>query len=210
MINFSDVLLNKVTDGINKLLRLDNESEQRLNHLQGRVITITLLPLHFTFQCIFDDTGVHIEKGSALTPDTTISGTPLQMMAMFLARETRHRFFSEDLKMTGNAEVGQQVVHLFDALDIDWTEHLSRVIGDVPAYHLQQTWKEIRQTIQNINVALTADIKDYVQEEALWFPTRLALDDLFHDIDELRMATDRLEAKIKLLASSRPADENAS
>ena len=79
--------LSSLTKAINTFLRLDPESEQRLQKLRGKVISIELLPFHFVFQCVFTgDNSVIIQTDDILAAETSICGTPLQMMGVMLIK----------------------------------------------------------------------------------------------------------------------------
>jgi ubiquinone biosynthesis protein UbiJ len=185
-----------LSKAINAYLHLDEESPQRLKKLQGKCITIELLPLPIKFQCTFNDQGVTLQNGAPEHANTTLRGTPLQMLGVMLTKENRHSFFADDLSIEGDAEFAQQVIELFDNLQIDWEEHLSHLIGDVPTYHVGRFMRGMRKWLNGTTERFAQDINEYVHEEAAWLPAREALQDLFADIDALRMDVDRMEAKI--------------
>lgn len=193
------IFLSYLTKAINHYLGLDSESKPRLKKLQGKTITVELLPLHFTFQCVFTENHVNIKADELQTADTKICGTPLQMLSVMVAKDERQRFFAEDLIIEGDAEVGQQAVELFDELNIDWEEYFSRVVGDVPAYHAGRFMRGMRAWLQRTEKNFAQDINEFVHEEMGWLPAREALQDFFHDIDTLRMDVDRMEVTIKNL-----------
>ena len=119
-----------------------------------------------------------------------------------LSKDNRQRFFAEDLIIEGNAELGQHVVELFDELQIDWEEHLSRVVGDVPAYHAGRFLRGVREWLGQTDKNFSQNVSEFVHEEAEWFPAREALNDFFSDIDTLRMDVDRAEARINSLSKT--------
>ena len=110
-------------------------------------------------------------------------------------------FFADDVEIEGNIELGQQLIDLFDHLQIDWEEQLSHITGDIPAYHIGQLARKISSWVQHTNESLTTNINDYIHEEAQWLPTREALNDFFNDIDQLRSDTDRIEAVVHQISS---------
>lgn len=205
MKNFFLSSLNKT---INAYLALDPESKNRFTALEGKTVTIKLLPLHFIFQFIFTEQGIRIQEADETTQaDTQICGTPMQFMGMMINKEDRKRFFADDLTLSGNAELGQQVIALFDELEIDWEEYLSHLIGDAGAHQLSRVVSGVQQWLTNTQNILAQDINEYVHEEALWFPSREALQDFFSEIDTLRMDVDRAEAKIKRITALLTEDE---
>ncbi len=116
-----------------------------------------------------------------------------------ITKDNRHRFFAEDLIIEGNAEIGQQVIELFDELQIDWEDHLSHFVGDIPAYHAGRILSGMSKWLLGTEQTLAQNIKEYLHEEAEYVPTREALQDFFSEIDTLRMDVDRIEARINHL-----------
>lgn len=190
--------LNKV---MNAYLALDPDSEKRLSKLQGKVIAIELKPLNITFQCVFTASDVSLMMDDTLIPNTIIRGTPIQMLSMMITKHNRQQFFADDVVIEGDAELGQQVIQLFDELQIDWEEHLSQLFGDATAHHTGRLVEKTRSWLKDTIDSFSQNINEYLQEEAAWLPSREALQDLFQDIDTLRMDIDRLEARVKQAAT---------
>lgn len=200
-------ILNNFAKLINRYLKLDQHSHARLEKLQDRIVTIELLPLHFIFQLVFTETGVEIKEGGELPAETLVRGTPLQMFNMMLSRENRNKFFAEDLEIEGNADLGQQVIQLFDEMDIDWEEQLAKVTGDKTSYHISHFTRGVTKWFTKTTNSLKDDISDFLHEETLWLPSKERLNEFYHDIDTLRMDVDRLEARFNQLRTHLTEDE---
>ncbi len=179
---------------VNAYLDLDPASQSRLQILEGKVIGFELLSLHFKFQCVFINN--HMDIVTDQIAETTIRGTPLAFLATAFAKQQRQRFFAEDLTIEGSAELAAEVIALFDELTIDWQEYTSHFIGDIPTYHVERAFKKTNQWLAQIKSSLTQNIDEYIHEEKEWLPSNEALQDLFNDIDQLRMDVDRIEATI--------------
>jgi ubiquinone biosynthesis protein UbiJ len=173
---------------VNHYLSLDPESLQRLLKVRNKIVKIELLGIGVDFYLTFT------EKA-----DTIIKGTPLRLLHMALSGEKRQQFFVEDVSIQGNLELGQQVTHLFDQVEIDWEEHFSHLVGDVSAHHLGNIFRKMKAWGKQTRNTLIQDVNEYVHEEINLFPASEALRDFFHDVDSLRMDTDRLEARLKQL-----------
>lgn len=203
------IFLPSLANAINAYLKLDPESQKRLQKLRGKVITLELLPFHLVFQCFFKESGLEIAADETLPAETKISGTPLQLCGVMLTKENRNHFFADDVAITGDAALGQQVIELFDDLQIDWEEHMSRFIGDVPAYHIGRFVSQVGNWFQNTEKSFAQDVTDYIHEEVKWFPSREALTDFFNEVDTLRMDVDRIAAKINNLQTYLTEDEDS-
>jgi ubiquinone biosynthesis protein UbiJ len=180
---------------------------QRLSRLQGKAITIEILPFHWLFQCLFTETGVCIYKEEMIPSETTIRGTPLQFLGVLKNKQHRQAAFADELTMDGSAEFGQQVMQLFDELAIDWEEQASRLLGDVPAYHASRLLGKLSRWVTQVDQSLSDDINEYAHEEAKWVPPNEALTIFLKDIDALSMDVDRLDAKVKQLRAAIMKDE---
>jgi ubiquinone biosynthesis protein UbiJ len=148
-----------------------------------------------------------LHKDEQLETIATLRGTPLQMAGAMLAKENRQHFFAEDLVMEGDAEIGLQVVDLFDSLHIDWEDYLAQLVGDTSAYHVSRFIKKVENWLQQSEQSLSNNISEYIHEEAKWLPSREALQDFFNDIDRIRMDIDRAEATIQQLKNRILEDE---
>jgi ubiquinone biosynthesis protein UbiJ len=199
------MMLSSLNKTMNSLLNLDAESKQRMKKLHGKTIGIELLPFSFEFQCSFDENGVNLFSDELAFTDTVIRGTPLNMLGVMLSKENRQKFFAEDLIIEGNAEFGQEVVDLFDHLQIDWEEYLSKITGDVPAYHTFRLLRKFNRFMQDASGSMRSNINEYIHEEAKWLPIREALNDFFHEIDTTRMDVDRMQERIAHLEDERKA-----
>lgn len=183
---------------INRYLSLDPESHARLFALDGKLITIELLAISYTLPLKIVGGKIVILSESPEKPDVVIRGTPLSLLHMSLS-EDRKQFFADDVQIEGDLELGQQIIDLFDEMEIDWEEHTSRVIGDIPAHQFGRFIKEAKAMMQRAKDSLMQNINEYVHEEKLIFPPKEALHDFFNDIDLLRMDADRLEARVMRL-----------
>ena len=182
---------------LNSYLALDPESSARLSRLQGKRVAIELLNIDLYFQLYFTETKIELKPKEDIKPDTIIKGTPLSLLHMTLARDDRKRFFAEDVTIEGNIDLGQQVIDLFDAIEIDWEEYASRWMGDVSAHQLGRLVRRVTGFSARVRQTTQQNINEYVHEEINLFPPKESLQDFFHDIDLLRMDVDRLEARIE-------------
>lgn len=189
----------KLQSALNHYLALDPESKNKLPQLANKAITIQFQGINITCQLQFSDTQIYVKFSDFKTPNTIIKSLPISMLRMALTKENRKKFFEEGTVIEGDVDLGLTVIKLFDELDIDWEEYLSNYIGDISAHQLNRAFSQIKQFSQRVRRSLTQSTNEYVHEEINLFPSREALADFFHEIDDLRMDTDRLEARLNQL-----------
>lgn len=202
MIDVKNNFLLSLSKIVNRCIHLDPKSKQRLQALQGKSISITFLPFHQTILLSFDVLGITIMPAGTVLPDAKVSGTPLQMIELFVNKNRRHALYTEELVIEGNVEFAQQAMELFDGLSIDWEDHLSRIVGDVPAYHGRQLARRVDRWFQQLGGSIVRSTKEFFHEESGWFPAKEAIEDFCHDVDTLRMDVDRILARMNLLHNS--------
>lgn len=189
---------------LNHYLALDPESSARLLALDNKIILVELFLSEtnsYFIKLNIKHGKLQLTENLQRDPDVRIKGTPLSLVHMSLAKENRKQFFAEDVLIEGDLELGQQIIDLFDAMEVDWEELTSGFIGDVPAHQLGRFTRGVKQFINRVSESLLQNVNEYVHEEKPLFPPREALNDFFQDIDILRMDADRLEAKLHLLSN---------
>lgn len=193
------LVIQAIEKALNSYLALDPESQTRLSYLNDKIVKVDLLGINLIFYLSFNQTTIKITSNIDTKADTTISGTPLRLLYMTVSRGNRQQFFSDDVAIQGNLEIGQHVIDLFDDLEVDWEEFLSKWIGDAPANFLGRLGRQLKAWGQQAHDTLVMDVNEYVHEEINIFPPLEALQDFFHEVDLTRMDADRLEAKVMQL-----------
>lgn len=188
-----------IEKALNQYLLLDSESNSRLELLNDKIVTMELLGINIIFQLHVLDGAIYVRQKDFIKPDTYITGTPFSLLRLALTRGDRKSFFSDDVSIVGNLEIGQQIIDLFDHLEIDWEEYASRWLGDVTSHQLGRFIQKLKSFNERTAVNMTEQVNEYIHEEAEWFPSREALQDFFSDVDTLRMDVDRIEARVARL-----------
>ena len=201
------IFLSTLSKAINAYLKLDQASHERIKKLAGQVVTVELLPMHFVFQCRFTQEEIVLKANEEHEANVKICGTPIQLLNVMMS-SNRQQFFADDITIEGNAELAQQVIELFDTLQIDWEEQFSHLLGDIPAYHANRLLRNTTAWLKQTRRSFTQNVNDYLHEEILLFPTREALNDLFSEIDTLRMDVDRIELRVKQLMGELAENRN--
>lgn len=181
---------------INRYLALDSESGKRIAPLQGKIVSLEIKGTSLSVQMIFKENGIELKWDNFYHPDLTMSGTPLNLLHAKIAPEKRRHFFAEDVVVEGDMELAQQILAVFDELEMDWEEYFSKWLGDVPAHQMARFLTRLKNVGQTVQKSFSYNLNEYVHEEINLFPAVEALQLFFHEIDELRMDVDRLEARM--------------
>ncbi|MEJ2687641.1 MAG: SCP2 sterol-binding domain-containing protein [Gammaproteobacteria bacterium] len=183
---------------LNAALALDPKTGERLRRLEGRVIAIDLTGVGLRFFLQPKDGGLRLMGAFDGQVDTTLRGAPFAMLRMGTGR-TGEGLFKGGVEIDGDVELGTQVQRVFEKLDIDWEEHISRLTGDIIAHQLGNTVRSLFSWGGRSADHLGEDMADYLQEEREVLPVNWEVDEFIEGVDTLRSDVDRIEARIKRL-----------
>jgi len=107
----------------------------------------------------------------------------------------------------GKAMLLQQAIR---AIEIDWEEHLSSLIGDTPAHQLGRAQRGVHQWLQRALSGFAQDGSDYLQDETLLLAPVTEIQRFCRDVDTLRNDTERMQARIQRLHQLRSLESGGS
>jgi ubiquinone biosynthesis protein UbiJ len=108
-------------------------------------------------------------------------------------------------QISGDAEIAQVFQKLFAAARPDFEEELSRLTGDVAAHGIAGFARGAIAFGRRARDTFAANIAEYLTEESRDLPARIEVDEFLADVDRLREATDRLEARLAAIEKPRGA-----
>jgi ubiquinone biosynthesis accessory factor UbiJ len=190
------MLLTPIELLINSYIRLDPETVARLAQLSGKTLSVELRGLNITVYISPDNQGIHLKSHSETPPDTTINGKPFALLKLIKSGSHHITALSDDISVQGDLELAQQLQDIFKTIDIDWEEHLSRLIGDVAAHQMGNITRGTLEYGRKLFSTFRQTGTEYVQEELRYLPPREEVQDFINGIDETRDAVERLEARL--------------
>lgn len=188
------LLASALDRAVNQALAADPAGSQRLKSLDQRCIKLALSGLGLDlFFCGHPDR-LTVLAESDTPPDTVISGTPSALLAM-AAPEWLGKH--SGVRIEGDAAVAQSLEQLLRKLDPDWEGLLTEQLGDVLGH---QVWRLLRDSLggsRRLAGVAGQQLGHYLREESGLLTTRDELQSFGRDVDELREAADRLEARLR-------------
>jgi ubiquinone biosynthesis protein UbiJ len=185
---------------LNAVLALDPETRAKLADCQGRVVRIELDGLATSLDlAVSDDGSLQLVNDSDETPDATLAGSPFDLLRARDPDKGVAELFAGRVRLSGDQALARQFSQALAGLDIDWEEHLARLIGDIPAHELGRAARALRREGSRLSDSGGETLSDYLTEELRLLPHRYEAGDFLADVDTLRDDVDRLEARIRLL-----------
>jgi len=184
---------------INSYLSLDPETLTQLQNFQGKTAKLTFVDLHLAIYIEVIEKGFHLRSYSEQAVCTHIEGSCIDLLKMVSSQDKQPKLISAGIKIQGDLDFGQGLYKILREIDIDWEEHLSKIMGDNLAYQFMQQARGGLSWIKKSIAILRENTQEYIQEEARLTPSLAEIEDFYQAISQLRDDTDRLEHKIRFL-----------
>ena len=184
---------------INGYLNLDSDVRQRLARLHGKVICFDFSGFDLRLYFVPSVDRLQLHGAMEGEPDCIIRGSPLALAALGFADEKSEQLFGGRVEIQGDAGLAHRFGQILAAVDIDWEEQLSRLVGDIPAHQAGRAVKGLSDWAGKSRRALELDIGEYLQEEVRLAPHPDEVAEFVAGIDALRDDVERLQARVDRL-----------
>lgn len=184
---------------INTALAMDPESKLRLTPLTNKVIQLSITDWNIDLYIRFDQNGAQLFAEQPSHVDTIIKGRLFGLIRVGLTKGEGSAMFEQKIEIDGDTTVGEKVRELFAKLDIDWEDHLSRLVGDNLAYHIGKGAKATLNAFKSMLDASRQSTTEYLQYEIQALPSQHEVQHLYQGIQTCRDDVERLSARIALL-----------
>jgi len=204
-------LLDFLSSTGNALLRLDPETLDKLGPFRGKVFCIELTEPKFNLYLFPSEEGFEIKGDNDLAEptqaDVTLTGSLWSFAQMAKDGHDSDVFHTGRIQMNGDAELGQAFQSVLTQIDIDWEEILSKVIGDMAARQTSVVFGNLRDWFNTSSQTARQNAGEVLQEEVRLSPAPIEFEDFSAEVEELRSAVARLEARIKRLRQKQSAQQ---
>jgi ubiquinone biosynthesis protein UbiJ len=107
------------------------------------------------------------------------------------------------VRIAGDATLARDVERLFSRLDPDWEAKLSDWFGDVAGYQLAAGARGATRHLRSTVATLGDFAADFLRQPSSPLAQPAAIVEFGQAVDALRDATDRLEARLRILRESK-------
>ena len=180
---------------INLVLKQDPDTLKKFTSLQGNVLAFELTDLDLSLYLFPHSEGVQVQYLYEKQADTILQGSSLAFINMSLGDSTES-FFSGEIRIKGDMELGQQFKRILDQLDLNWEEWLSDYTGDLVAFKTGRLIRSLNAWGKDTLKILQLDIQEYLQDEGQLTPHSAELGDFASKVSQLRDDTARLDAHV--------------
>ncbi len=204
-----DALTLPMEAAFNAWLKLDEKTHgnarQRLQALQGKLIHLRLTNPGFDLYFLPTTEQVRISAHYDSPADVSIQGSALAFMRLSQADDSGKAMLENGIKIEGDLGLGTEFSKILREIDVDWEELLAQAVGDTVAHQAGQLARNTQGWVDQSAQAMRLNTQEYLQEESRLLPADAELNYYYEQVDQLRLDTERLEARINRLLKEKDA-----
>ncbi|MGF0333846.1 SCP2 domain-containing protein [Pseudomonas indoloxydans] len=199
-------LLAGVEAGLNRVLRLDGTALPRLQTLSGKVIAVHCQNPALEIFILPSGDGLQLASQWHAPTDCTLTAPASSLARLALSREKTAILHRPEVSLDGDSAVLLQLAGILQDLELDWEYELSRWLGPVATTLLAGHLRSRANLASHGAASLKQNLADYLAEESRTLVGQREADARFAELDQLKLALDRLEARIERLTSANKSD----
>ncbi|WP_304985835.1 ubiquinone biosynthesis accessory factor UbiJ [Coxiella-like endosymbiont] len=197
------LVLSRLEKIINAYLELDSNRVQRLSLLENKIIKVQIIDWNTEFFILPTKKGLQLTAASKKEPDTIISGTLLNLFKTVCTKGSSSALFKNQVEISGDTWIGEQIRDILTGIDIDWEEHLSKITGDILAHQIGLQVRRVANFGKFALETFRMDVQDYLQNESQIMPSSEEVEFFIQSVTDLQHNVDRVEARIQRLMIKR-------
>lgn len=186
---------------LNRYLRLEPEALAECEKLEGRVIGLKLTQLDWNLFIEFMPSGVRVLPEFEREADVSVAGAPSVVMRVGLKAASGEQGLPSGLRVEGDPELLLRFQKLLARVGFDPEELLAPIVGGPAAHRLTEGLTKLFGWGRKTANTLALDTAEYLREETRDLARREDVEEWMEQVDRLREAADRLEAKLNLMES---------
>ena len=185
---------------INKSLQYDPATQNALTACEGKILSLQITAPAIKIAVLIQEKSIRLMSQWDGEVDTQLSGSMIALAQ--IAQTPVHNLKDSGVTVMGDLQFLAHLQKIVQQLDIDWEEMLTQIFGDLIGHQMAQTLRSKINWIQNRAKTAQRLASEFVTEELQAIPSKIELEDYYRQVDELRLAVDRLGARINNLTPS--------
>ena len=193
---FPQLITSTLEAAINKLADLDPTFKSRCQPLLGKRLMVEIKEVKVPLTFVVTEQRINVLSSKDEQNDCAIKTSLAALKELKDPNQITRLIKDEQLSLTGDLNVAQQVSQLIKETDIDWEEHLSEYLGDGLAHKVATRFKHFGQLLAQKNQDFERVIAEFAQDEAKVTPHPAQARDFSQKVNQTRAKVDQLAAKV--------------
>jgi ubiquinone biosynthesis protein UbiJ len=191
--------LSSLENLVNKALQLDPATSAKLQDLNGQRFSLELTEPDLNIGIGISGKRLRILGQHNDEVTTRLSGRWSEFAKVATATDPAAALINGDISISGDTGPLLELRKILTELDLDWEQPLADAFGDVAAHQLGKGLRAGQRWLNSTRVNLHRQFREFIVEESQLVPHPCQADDFYSAVDELKVCSERLEAKIRRL-----------
>ena len=193
-------LLAAVERGLNPLLALDAVALPRLARLQGKVLAIECPSPAMQLYVLPGAEGLTLASHWEAPADCRLIAPASELLRLAVSQDKIAVLHGPGVDLQGDATAFTELAEILQSLELDWEYQLGRWLGPLGAALIGGRLRSAAGWAGDSLGSLRLDLADYLTEEARSLVGNREAEARFAELDQMKMALDRLEARVERLS----------
>lgn len=200
MLNALTMFTEKVT---NKILKLDPQAEILLQKLNSESLALYFTDWNLRLVLIPNEKNIQFYQNKDMPADAELSGSSSAFIKALFDDMPQMLFYSKELQLKGTLKTVLAWRKLYLALSPELSYWLEPYLGQTLTYHLSKPMNWLKNTVNQFRKTTTYELREYITEEAKFFPAKEAVNNLNHNILLTGIDAERIQQKLYQLKGSK-------
>ncbi|MED7819402.1 MULTISPECIES: ubiquinone biosynthesis accessory factor UbiJ [unclassified Francisella] len=188
---------------INKVLsflpKVDPQVNALLIPLKDKVISVTITDLDYNISLKVENNNLHATNDIS---ENVLKGKLAYILELIFNKNLQELIIAEKLDYQGSLKDLNEFNKFLNAIDIDLVYKISNLTSPEFASVIEKPFNKLKGYLKTSRQETVLDIKDYLTEEKKTLISQNEINIFYKEIQELKQATDRIEAKLQLIQGS--------
>ena len=187
---------------VNQLLHYDGAALKTIAADSGRLVCVEIDDFTPVYVRLLDN-GVSFSFSNEAAADVIMRGSLVDFAALAKADNKANQLINSGIDMDGDTELSIRLTKVVQNLDIDWEALIQPLTGSLMAHQIGKGVRNLMKWRKSTSASYQMAAKDYLEDEAQLVTPEPLLAEFADQVDELRLASDRLQARLDVLAAKR-------
>jgi ubiquinone biosynthesis protein UbiJ len=188
---------------INKALgifpKLDPQATALLSPLKGKSLTVIVTDVGYTITLTSDGQNLFANN---IPSKNVLQGKLAYIIELLFNKNMQELIMEDKLEYEGSLKELKEFYKFVEAVDIDIVYKISQVTSPSFADAVSKPFLQAKEYLQNSRKESIEDIKDFLTHETGTLISKNEANAFYIQVQELKQAIDRIEAKLNLLKGS--------
>lgn len=189
----------------NQLLHYDGAALKTIAADSGRLVCVEIDDFTPVYVRLLDN-GVSFSFSNEAAADVIMRGSLVDFAALAKADNKANQLINSGIDMDGDTELSIRLTKVVQNLDIDWEALIQPLTGSLMAHQIGKGVRNLMKWRKSTGASYQMAAKDYLEDEAQLVTPEPLLAEFADQVDELRFASDRLQARLNAVAAERAAN----